>query len=130
MIVKDRSKGDRSFGVFLAHVRDGELHSELSDVLGELIDKLTTHANARGKAKGKLAINLSFDVDDRGVVEVKSDVKVVEPKPERGKGVFWIDAEGNLTAKNPRQTELALREVSSPPMAKEPATVSTPARSV
>ena len=125
-----KPKNDRTFAYFLAHVRDGELSSELTDSLGELLEALTTHANARGRAKGKIALTIAFDVDDRGVVEVKSDIKTTEPKPERGKGVFWIDLDGNLTAKNPRQTELALRDVSGPTVAPEVGTKPTTARSV
>jgi hypothetical protein len=106
------NEGPRSATRFLEMVADGDLHAELSDTLHELIDQLANHAiTVTSPAKGELAIKLKFSVDKSGVVDVAWDMNAKAPKPARSKGVMWLTKGNNLTAQNPRQQKLPLREV-------------------
>lgn len=102
-----------SFSTFLAQLSDGEFNTDLTDQMRDLVAALSDcFADNGGKPGGKIAITLSFKLDD-GIVEVKPDLKVTKPKVAQRKSVFWATPGNNLTRRNPKQQELPLRDVSS-----------------
>lgn len=104
----------RHFGGLLQTLEDGQLMNDLGDKLAELNGKLQRHAAAMGKAKGELRLTLKMAADGQGIVQIDGEIVTKEPKPARSRSVLWLSKEGNLTPENPRQTKLALREVSKP----------------
>lgn len=111
-VEKAINEGPRSFARFTETVADGDLHAELSDELHELIEHLANHAlTVSSPGKGEMSIKFKFSVDKSGVVDVAWDVQSKIPKPARSKGVMWLTKGNNLTAQNPRQQKLPLREV-------------------
>jgi len=104
----------RNFGTFVADVEDGELHTELTKAVREIVAELHNVAmDQGGSPKGALSITLGFKLD-RGVIEVESAVKTTLPKRRRQRSIFYATADNNLTRRNPRQAELPLRDVNQP----------------
>lgn len=103
--------GPRSFSVFLGQINHGETHSILGEELWKLVRAIEQQALLVGKGKGTLNLRLDLEIDQNGNATVKPEVTAKPPKPPRGVGRFWVDRTGNLVNKDPRQTELALREV-------------------
>lgn len=101
----------RSFGQFLAEAENGQLHTDLSTALQDLVAALSdAAANTGGKPRGKLTLTLDFRIDG-GVVEVNAEHKITRPKQVRARSIFWATPENHLTRLNPRQRELPLRDV-------------------
>ena len=126
----EKEEGPRAFARFLEQLGDGEAHAELSAELHRLMETLHDQALATGPTKGALTLKLSFAVDPRGTVDVAYDVAVKEPKRARSKGVFWLTKGNNLTAHNPRQERLPLREVAAPEVRDVEASAPAAAREV
>lgn len=104
--------GPRSFAVFIRTLADGEAEEAISGKLYELLAALREAAeNKGGSAKGELTLKLSIAVDARDQVAIKYDVKTKEPAPDHPSAVMWLDKKGHITAENPRQQKLPLREV-------------------
>lgn len=104
----------RNFGQILATLQDGKMHADLSDASRDLIARMEEAAiNAGGKSKGKLTITLDYKVEG-GVVEIMGDFAVKAPKLARGRSIFWMTPENNLTRRNPAQPDLPFRDVSVP----------------
>ena len=109
----DPTPPSRSFGVFLAELEDGRLHGALTDALRDLIGDLEEARQRGGKPKGKLTLTLNFTHDD-GIVECSADFATKAPKPPRGRSIFWVTPDNNLTRRNPAQADLPFRDVSIP----------------
>jgi len=94
---------------FLDTLRDieaGGLLDELTEAQHHLIDAI----RLAGKG-GELVIKLTYKPDGRGQMNIKADVKAKEPVLSRGTSLFFLTPEGNLTRRDPRQQDLALRPV-------------------
>jgi hypothetical protein len=122
MANEKKEEGARGFAVLLQEVEDGELHTDLSTQVQALVKSLTEHAYFyNAAAKGKIALTLNLKCDERGVVEITSEVKTTEPKRRRAKSTFWATDGNNLSPNNPKQTKLPLREVPRGASAEVPA---------
>lgn len=114
----DSSKA-RAFNAVLLQLADGDAHEQLSQDLQKLVRTIGVRARQTpGKpVNGSLTLTIKITGDHKDVLDVGYDIKLDEPKPRRERSVFWADKNGNMTEKNPRQTELPmgskLRDVSS-----------------
>jgi hypothetical protein len=104
----------RSFSHLLHQIGEGQFHAELSETMHELTKKLEAHAYDFSKAKGKITLSLTVEIDREGLVTIDPEVTTKVPKPARKRGRFWIAPGGHLAAENPKQQQLPLREVPSP----------------
>lgn len=96
----------RPFAAFLTEHRRGALHAELSESLATLASAVLEH----GKT-GTLTMTVKLHPNKDGhTVTVSDDVKVLAPQGDRGASLWFADSRGNLSRKNPLQTELPLRE--------------------
>lgn len=102
-----------TFTQFLLEQRGGLLHSELSDMLADVVARCVEH----GK-KGSITIKLTIAPNKDGVtLTVSDEVKPVAPEGDRGAALFYADARGNLSRRDPRQPSLpgTLSAVEAPP---------------
>ena len=96
----------RPFIDTLRDIEAGGLLDELSETQHSLIDAI----RLTGKG-GELTIQLAYKPDGNGQMTIKADVKAKEPALSRGTSLFFLTPEGNLTRRDPRQQDLALRTV-------------------
>lgn len=97
----------KPFAQLIQEQRAGSLHDEASDAMNELVRA----CQETGK-KGSLTLKLNVTPTGDGVtVSVTDDVKIAAPKPDAKPAVFYCDEYGNLLRRDPRQEELALKEV-------------------
>ncbi len=120
----------QQFLAFFRQINRGEFLSEMGETLRDTNDKLSSIAARGSKAKGVVTITLAITHEESGLVTVQPDLKVKLPPTVRAKAVFWADADGTLVNKDPRQTELPLREVQRQAPAREVIDEPKPARSV
>ena len=103
----------RTFAILLGSFEDGALNGDLTQAVQDLVARLHDVARDRGGSPGgSITIKLGFKLDG-GVIETKSDFTVTMPKESRPKSVFWATPGNNLTKRNPKQRELALRDVTT-----------------
>ena len=125
------TEGPRGFAVLVQQIDDGELHAELSAEIKRLSGDLSEHAEKTGAtAKGAITLTLSLSAKANGTVSVEADVKTKSPKAKRPGSTFWITKGGNLSAENPRQARLPLREVPTAEARALPADEAKPARTI
>lgn len=97
----------KPFGQFLHEQRNGLLHDELSEGLAAVVAQCVE----TGK-KGALTLKVEVKPTQDGVtLLVVDDVKLNLPKHDAKPSLFFFDDDGNLLRKDPRQTELNLREL-------------------
>jgi hypothetical protein len=102
----------RPFADWLREQGKGETHDELSVAL----NKLVTTVHETGK-KGQLAFTVTIQPMKKNpdVLEVTDSVVLKLPTRDRKASIFYPDADGNLTRKDPHQLEFeGLREVPGP----------------
>lgn len=105
----------KPFAAFIQEQRNGGLHGELSDAFAELVRSVDEHRKA-----GSIVLTIKVAPNNDGqTVTVTDKLKVTAPEGDRGAAIFFVDGDGNLSRRNPRQTELPLREVSRPPVQDE-----------
>lgn len=110
--INSKEEGPRSLVRFLAGLATGELESEGSYQLHELVKRLQEISKmTHGKAKGKLKIALHLVADPSGTVSVAYVVDKTEPKMPTTGSVYWMTKGGNLSATDTRQLELRPRAV-------------------
>lgn len=98
----------RPFAAVIQEQRSGLLHSELSHELASLVSAVLS----TGKA-GTLTLAVKVTPNKDGVTVMVTDkVTVKMPEGERGAAVFFVQGDGNLVRRDPRQLEMPLREVS------------------
>lgn len=102
----------RPFTEFLLQQAYGATHEELSQGLHTLLEAVRDN----GKA-GSLTLTIKVSPVGRGderQVIVTDAVVVKKPAGKRPESFFFLDDDGNLTRKDPRQPELPLRDVARP----------------
>lgn len=112
-------EGSRSFATLIHSLEEGQLLVDLTNKLHGLNKVLSEHAAGTGKAKGELVLKIKLTADELGTVEIDNEIRVVEPKPRRSRSIMWLNKQNNLTAENPKQTKLALRELPRPEVARD-----------
>lgn len=102
----------RAFSTFIGDLEEGRLHAELTSQIRDIVAELhNVLIDQGGKPKAALAIKLNFKLDS-GVIEVDAETKATLPKRLRSKSIFYATPSNDLTRRNPKQTELPLRDVS------------------
>jgi hypothetical protein len=109
-----REIDQQRFARFFSAVNRGDFLAECGAELAKVNDQLSTVASNNGVGKGSILIELRINHGRDGIVEVTPVLKTKLPVPVRGKAIFWSSADGDLATKDPRQTELPLREVKGP----------------
>jgi hypothetical protein len=99
----------RPFVDTLREIEFGTLLDELADVQKEVIA-----AVMETNKSGEIVIKLSYKPEGQGQLTIAADIKQKAPKLPRGKSLFFVTPERNLSRQNPRQQELeGLRTVSN-----------------
>ncbi|WEH40760.1 hypothetical protein [Streptomyces sp. AM 2-1-1] len=104
----------RPFAAFLQEQSGGQLHTELSTRLQELIEAVRETGKA-GSLSLKIDIKPIAGTDGR-TLTVTDTVATKVPKTERPKSIFFVTDDNNLSRSDPRQPVLTgLREVEPTP---------------
>jgi hypothetical protein len=97
----------KPFTVWLQEQRGGGLHGELSEKLAELSRAVLDNEKA-----GTLTLTIKVSPSKMdGAVQVEDKIAVKTPEGDRGAAIFFPDALGNLSRRDPRQPELPLRDL-------------------
>lgn len=110
----DASNPSNSFVVALSQMEYGNLIPEASEQLAKLVSKVMT---VRRKGKFVLTLDIIPGKGDSGQIKIESDIKVTNPKSEKGESIFFGTAQGQLLRKDPRQKEFAFDEEKPRPVA-------------
>lgn len=104
----------RNFAQLISVAEDGELNSDLDQEITDLVAALNDAGASRGgKAKGKITLSVEL-VLDGGIISMTTDYVVKKPKIPRARSAFWTTPDNKLSRRNPKQSELPLRDVSAP----------------
>jgi hypothetical protein len=99
--------GRKPFAAFVQEQRGGGLHGELSDRLAEVVQAVLAV-----EKPGKLTLIVKVvPSKDGATVIITDEIKTILPEAPRGAGIFFVDADGNLSRQNPNQMEMPLREI-------------------
>ena len=96
----------RSFNEILAENGHGRLLERLSDKLAEVVA-----AVGETNLKGALALKISVEPSGEGAYTLSAEVTHKVPERSVGHAIFYADGHGNLSRRDPRQSELPLRAV-------------------
>lgn len=91
----------RTFTQTLEAMRFGELSDELTKKLRDLTLKVDDRKRA-----GSLTLTIKLKPGSGGQIELVDDIKVTEPKADKGSTLMFATPEGNLQRNDPRQGEL------------------------
>lgn len=91
----------RPFNEFLANLRFGEAHDELSEKLNQLVEQCVKTDKA-----GTLTFTVTLRPTKGGAVEVTDDVKIKSPELPHGATLMFPTPENNLQRTDPRQGTL------------------------
>lgn len=92
----------KSFLKFLTEIDYGGAVDEYGEHLAELIESV----KSTGK-KGKLTLTLDFTpVGETGQIQIRDELKVVAPKPDRHVTLLYAHDNGVLDRRDPRQPSL------------------------
>lgn len=92
------------FWGWLREHRNGRTHHDLSEALADLTKAVVDHGKA-GTLTLKLTVKPAAK-GDQSVVSVSDAITIKAPAGERGEWIFYADAKGNLSKRDPRQPEL------------------------
>lgn len=99
--------GTRPFIDTMREIEYGHLLDELADVQKTVVDAVME----TGK-KGQITIVLNYTPEGQGQITIATDLKSKIPALPRGKSLFFVTPERNLSRQDPRQMEIdGLRKV-------------------
>jgi translation elongation factor EF-G len=110
----DATNPSNSFVVALSQMEYGNLIPDASEQLSKLVSKVMT---VRRKGKFTLVIDVIPGKGDSGQIKVETEIKVSNPKAEKGESIFFGTAQGQLLRKDPRQKEFAFEQEKPRPVA-------------
>lgn len=101
----------RPFSELIEEFNDGQTHAQLTTgvhaILSDLQDIVSLDG---GKAKGTLTLKVAFELNDAGVVNIFADVKTAVPKRKISVVPMWMDRNGTLTDKSPKQKDFDFKD--------------------
>lgn len=98
---------DGNFINFLQNHRRGEIISDLSSKVRELVDAVTR----LGKG-GTMMLKISVKPASKGgALVIEDEIKVAPPKEEVEGSIFFADKDGNLLREDPNQRMLPLKSI-------------------
>lgn len=106
------SEGD-AFGTvdtLVCELDAGNFNTRASDAMRELLAKLHQRAQEDSDASGKLSVEITFAVARSGKVETRASFKTNAPAPRCEATTFYVTNRGRLSARDPRQMKLPIRE--------------------
>lgn len=96
------------FTATLRAIGGGSFEAEATEALRELVQRIQYVAErGGGKPKGKIVVSLTIK-QDRGIMEIEPDIRVVTPGVVRNRTIMYGTPDGRLVDSDPRQTSLAL----------------------
>lgn len=96
----------KPFAAALQEMRKGGLHTEMSDELAALVQRVME----TGK-KGSITLTLTVDPVDDQTAKVTDKIAVKTPRFDTAATTYFPDEHGNLNRNRPDQPELPLREI-------------------
>lgn len=93
----------RPFAEFLQEQRGGAAHNEVSDAFNELVAAVQQYAKP---GELTLTIKVKPAATGGGTVFVTDKVTLKAPEGDRPAALFFIDADANLSRRDPNQPEL------------------------
>ena len=107
--------GTRSFTRVLDQINFGQAQVDLSEELQDCCSTLMKQArHHKSEVKGKMTVTLELLMTPHGEMKITCNSKSTINKPKSHGSTTWVTDQGNVTFKNPRQTELPLHEVDDP----------------
>ncbi|WP_339112806.1 hypothetical protein [Thioclava sp. GXIMD2076] len=101
----------RGLDQILSLVDDGMYLQRLVEEMEGNNVEMRQHAQDFGNgAKSKISITLDMKIDRFGQLDLQVDHKITGPKPPKGKGVAWLTGEGGISAHNPAQARMEIRD--------------------
>ncbi len=107
----------RPFAAVLADLDAGQLVDALEDRLAQVIEAVVVNCNT-----GKLTLDLTVKPNGKTQVTIDSAIKTKLPEPERSTTHMFVDDEYGLCRRDPRQSEMELRRVTSIDAVRQPET--------
>lgn len=96
----------RPFTDVLGELGAGQTLEDLSHRLAQVVQAV----GDTGK-QGKVTLELTVAPNGHGAVALADKITTKVPEPDRGTSLFFTDDDGGLHRRDPRQTELPLRQV-------------------
>lgn len=94
--------------LLLNSIEGGAFHDDLSKAIRGVVGDLSDHrASHGGKANGEITIKLKFSLDE-GMMEIRPDFTVKVPKVSRGRAIYFVTPENNLSRQDPKQIPMDL----------------------
>jgi len=94
----------RPFADLLASLGNGRMHRELTETLWDALRKVTETGKP---ATVTLTLTLKpLDKSEDAPIVVKDAIKANLPEFDRPESVYYVDHNGNLSTRNPRQPSL------------------------
>lgn len=104
----------RTFNTFLADVEDGQIHTDLTDDLRDLVATLqAVGLETGGRTSGEITLKLKLKLDGRGI-DVVADIATRKPKMPRRRTTFFATEDNRLQRQDPRQQTMPFKTVSAP----------------
>lgn len=105
-----RVSAPQSFSKLLSELNDGDIDYEASQKLQKLVGTVAQEARKRhGTVGGELVVKMGVIIDEREQVVLRVDITDKPPKPKRPAAMGWLNAEGKIVYRDPRQGELDLQ---------------------
>lgn len=96
----------RHYDQLVATLEDGDLNSDLSDALHEIVTKLRDYViNHGGAPSADLTLKLKFKLDG-STFEITPKISKSLPDEPRSKAHLWSTDKGLLTPFNPKQMQM------------------------
>ncbi len=104
----------RNFSQLVASLEDGQLNTDASTKLEELVRVLNDALHAGQKVSAGLTVSVKMTAD-RGLIEVTADIKTKLPPDVRRRTMLFITNSRFLSKRDPHQPDLPFRTVAVGP---------------
>lgn len=100
----------RNIDQILGLADDGAYLPDLIDRFEAANVEMRQFAQDYGKAKVGLGLKIELEIDRFGQVSITIDDKITTSQPPKRRSVGWLTGNGGLTAENPAQTRMQIRD--------------------
>jgi hypothetical protein len=104
------SRKYRQITEIMALMERGDKAAEISDDNNALIKRLQDHAGPKGKAKGKMTIEIEYEVEGP-MISMSVTHKVKEPAQRKSQTHLFVDPEGCIITEHPKQIPMFPHDV-------------------